>query len=66
MLKIADFQFNVSDPIAAFNEQVANTIEGTKGMTQAQAEVWIKAADIAPEVAEMLLKSFVPTLPAGP
>ena len=70
MLKIADFQFNVSDVVTSYNDQVAATIDATKLMSQEQAKVWIENAktigEIAPAVAEMLLKSFVPTLPTGP
>lgn len=61
---------NLSAVAAVYERQYASAVDGLKGMTQEAAKVQIKAwetaGDIVPEVAEMLLKSFVPTLPAAP
>lgn len=62
-------QANLSAVAAVYERQYASAVDGLKGMTQEAAKVQIKAwettGDIPPEVAEMLLKSFVPTLPTG-
>lgn len=58
---------NLSPVAAVYEKQYASAVDGLKSMTQEAAKVQIQAwqttGEILPEVADMLLKSFVPTLP---
>lgn len=58
---------NLSAVAAVYERQYASAVDGLKSMTQEAAKVQIQAwettGQILPEVADMLLKSFVPTLP---
>lgn len=60
---------NLSPVAAVYERQYASAVDGLKSMTQEAAKVQIQAwqttGEILPEVAEMLLKSFVPTLPTN-
>lgn len=65
--KADEISANLSSVIAVLNQQYSYAMTAMVSMTKEQAEVWIKnaevAGDIVPDLAEMLLKSFVPTLP---
>jgi hypothetical protein len=69
LLALDAFEFNLSNVVAAYDDQVASVISATQTMTQAQAEVWIQnantAGEIAPAVADVMLRAFVPTLPVA-
>jgi len=68
--KASEITANASPVILALNEQYASAMKAMEGMTQEEAKVYIQraitAGEMLPVVAEMLLKSFVPTLPAVP
>lgn len=66
-LKVGSMEFNVSTVAAVYAQQFRDAMDAIKDMTRAEAEVWIKRAEVAgqitTDVADVIRAAVIPLLP---